>query len=209
MPISGEPAAGQNATVTPASNDRDPDGERRLLVRVAGGDLAAFEELVSAHHAAVLAVVVSVLRDRAQAQEVTQEVFLQVWQQAARFDPTLSSTATWMKQMARRRAIDRVRMCQSAAARDTVYATMNVTLDVDVVIEQVLHREGHDRLRAALDRLRPLQRESIVLAYYTGMSTADISVQLGVNRSTIKTRIRDGLLRLTADLTDDPTPLAS
>ena len=154
-------------------------------------------------------MVVSVLRDHAQAQEVTQEVFLQVWQQAARFDPTLSSTGAWMKQLARRRAIDRVRSCESSSARDTGYAVENVTVDADTVIEQVLQRESHALLQAALQRLRPLQRESIVLAYYAGMSTAEISVQLGVNRATVKTRIRDGLIKLTADLNDRPTALTS
>ena len=193
--------AEQNAVVQAYRDDRF------LLTRVAVGDKEAFEKLFVAYHSAVSALVVSVLRDRAQAQEVTQEVFLQVWQQAARFDPTLSSTGAWMKQLARRRAIDRVRSCESAGARDTGYAAMSVAVDADVVVEQVLQRESHALLQAALQRLRPLQRESIVLAYYAGMSTAEIAVQLGVNRATVKTRIRDGLLKLTADLNDRPTAL--
>lgn len=205
MTITGELAAGQNATGVPAVDG----GERCSLVRIARGDTAAFQELFAAHHGAVFAVVVSVLRDRAQAQEVTQEVFLQAWQQAARFDPILGSTAAWMKRLARRRAIDRVRLCHSASTRDSHYAVDNVTVDADVVISQVLHREEHAAVRGALLRLRPVQRESIVLAYYAGMSTADISEQLGVNRSTIKTRIRDGLRKLAADLGDPAEALAS
>ena len=198
--ILGETTIGRTSSGTPA-----PDGRRCLLVRVAGGDVAAFEELFASHHGVVLAVVVSVLRDRAQAQEVTQEVFLQVWQQAGRFDPKLCSSVTWLKRLARRRAIDRVRVCESAGARDTRYAVADVVVDADTVIEQVLHLESHAQLRAALRRLRPLPRESLVLAYYAGMSTAEISDQLGVNRSTIKTRIRDGLRTLRAELHEHPT----
>ena len=176
------------------------DDGRCLLVRVAGGDTAAFDKLFATHHGAVFAVVLSVLRDFAQSQEVAQEVFLQVWQQAARFDPARGSTGAWLKRLARRRAIDRVRSCEGAGARDTRYAADHFTVDADTVIEQVLARQEQRAVRDALGRLRPLQRESIVLAYYAGMSTAEISQQLGVNRATVKTRIRDGLIKLTADL---------
>ena len=148
----------------------------------------------------MFAVVLSVLRDFAQSQEVAQEVFLQVWQQATRFDPAQGSTGAWLKRLARRRAIDRVRLCDSAGARDTRYTVDNFTVDADTVIEQVLARQEQRAVRDALGRLRPLQRESIVLAYYAGMSTAEISQQLGVNRATVKTRIRDGLIKLAVDL---------
>ena len=178
--------------------------ELSLLQRVADGDRAAFDQLFRTHHGAVYSVVVAVLRDPAQAQEVTQEVFLQVWQQAARFDPELGSTGAWVKRLGRRRAIDRVRTCESAGARDTCYAAADHSVDSDTVIEQVLHREEHGRVREALQRLSALQRQSIVLAYYAGMTTTEIAEQLGISRSTIKTRIRDGLGKLTADLNKAP-----
>ena len=190
-------------TAQPSTHgDGEPgaDDDRCLLVRVAGGNKPAFEELFAAYHGAVFAAVVSVLRDSAQSQEVTQEVFLQVWQQAGRFDPAQGSTGAWLKRLARRRAIDRVRVCEGAGARDTRYTVDNFTVDADTVIEQVLARQEQRAVRDALGRLRPLQRESIVLAYYAGMSTAEISQQLGVNRATVKTRIRDGLIKLTAEL---------
>ena len=194
MSTAVQAAAGQHAT---AKTDGD---DRFLLSQIAGGDNAAFDKLFATHHSLVLAVVVAVLRDAAQSQEVTQEVFLQVWQQAARFDPAQGSTGAWLKRLARRRAIDRVRLCDSTGARDTRYATDNFIVDADTVIEQVLARQEQRAVRDALGRLRPLQRESIVLAYYAGMSTAEISQQLGVNRATVKTRIRDGLIKLAVDL---------
>jgi RNA polymerase sigma factor (sigma-70 family) len=113
--------------------------------------------------------------------------------QASRFDPTLGSTATWVKHVARARAVDRVRLCESAGARDTRYTAASRAVDYDTVVERVLRRDEQASLRESLQRLAPLQRESIVLAYYAGLSTAEISERLNVNRSTIKTRIRDGL----------------
>jgi len=181
----------------------DGSFERTLLEKVAGGDQAAFEQLFLLHQAQVYGEVVAVLRDQTQAQEVTQEVFLQVWQQASRFDATLSSTATWIKRLARSRAVDRVRTCESAGARTPATHPLHrgeQGVDYDTVIERVLCRDEQASLRKSLQRLAPLQRESIVLAYYAGLSTAEISEQLNVSRSTIKTRIRDGLKKLTADL---------
>ena len=192
-----------------AADPCDGTDRRSLLERVAGGDRAAFDQLFLLHHGQVQAIVVAVLRDRAQAAEVTQEVFLQVWRQATRFDPAVGSTATWIRRLARSRAIDRVRLCESAGDWDTRYTAANLTVDSDTVVEQVLHREEHAALREALQRLRPLQRESIVLAYYAGLSTTEISEQLNVNRSTVKTRIRDGLKKLTADLQGSPDPAAA
>lgn len=180
--------------------ERNECGQQTLLEKVADGDQAAFEQLFLLHQAQVYGVVVAILRDQTQAQEVTQEVFLQLWQQASRFDPTRGSTATWIKRMAHSRAIDRVRLCEGASARDTRYTAQSRAVDYDTVIERVLHRDEQASLRESLQRLAPLQRESIVLAYYAGLTTAEISDQLGVNRSTIKTRIRDGLKKLTADL---------
>ncbi len=183
-------------------DQRVSDGsfERTLLEKVAGGDQAAFEQLFLLYQAQVYGVVLAVLRDQTQAQEVTQEVFLQLWQQASRFDATLSSTATWIKRLARTRAVDRVRLCESAGARDTRYTAASKAVDYDSVIERVLCRDEQASLQESVQRLPSLQRESIVLAYYAGLSTAQISEQLNVNLSTIKTRIRDGLKKLTADL---------
>jgi len=106
------------------------------LEKVAGGDQAAFEQLFLLYQAQVYGVVLAVLRDQTQAQEVTQEVFLQLWQQASRFDATLSSTATWIKRLARTRAVDRVRLCESAGARDTRYTAASKAVDYDSVIER-------------------------------------------------------------------------
>lgn len=190
------PRCTTNAPVD-AAGRRLADGD--LLGQVATGDPAAFDQLYLAHHARVFGIVVAVLRDHAQAQEVTQEVFLQLWQQADRFDPGRGSSNAWIGQVAHARAVDRVRSCMTATARDTSFTAASRRRDYDTVIEQVLHGDERAGLRDSLHKLVPLQRESIVLAYYAGMSTTQIAEQLGVNRSTIKTRIRDGLRKLAVD----------
>ena len=202
--------AGPVVALSQAVESQTVDGEdsRRLLERVAAGDHAAFDTLYEQYRARVYGVALAVVRDAAQAQEVTQEVFLQLWQQAGRFDPGRSSTTTWIHRVAHSRAVDRVRMCQTATVRDTRFVANGTQVDYDTVLEQVLHRDEAASLRRSLQTLSPMQRESIVLAYYAGLSTAEISHQLGVNRSTVKTRIRDGLRKLTADLQTPATLLA-
>ena len=171
-----------------------------LLVAVASGEQAAFEQLYAVSRARVFGVILRVLRDKAQAQEVTQEVFLQVWQQASRFDALRGSAAAWMMRLAHSRAVDRVRCAQSSSLRDTDFTASAYLPDVDSVMDDVLVRAEQSSVRNALQRLNAGQRQSIVMAYFGGMTTAEIAAETGVNRSTIKTRIRDGLLRLAADL---------
>lgn len=171
-----------------------------LLVAVASGEREAFEQLYALSQERVFGVVLRVLRDKAQAQEVTQEVFLQVWQQAARFDSLRGSASAWMMRLAHSRAVDRVRCAHSSSVRDTDFTVADYRPDVDSVVNVVLLRVEQSLLHDALHRLNAGQRQAIVMAYFGGMTTAEIAAETGVNRSTIKTRIRDGLLKLAADL---------
>jgi len=171
-----------------------------LLDQVAAGDRSAFDRLYELFQSRVYGLVVKVLIDRDQAQEVAQEVFLQLWQQASRFDGSKGSAMSWVMRIAHARAVDRVRICQASSLRDSRYAAAAHVADIDTVVEDVLLRAEQSALRAALLRLSALQLESIQLAYYCGMSTVEISAHLGVGRATVKTRIRDGLIKLAADL---------
>lgn len=117
------------------------------------------------HQRRVFGIVVAVLRDHAQAEEVTQEVFRQLWQQASRFDPGRGSTTAWIGQVAHARAVDQVRQvrsCMTATARDTRFTAASQRRDYDTVVEQVLHSDELAALRESLSRLVPLPRESIV-----------------------------------------------
>ena len=176
------------------------DAAGNLLVGIASGDRSAFTSLYCLVEQRVFGLVLAVLRDREQSREVVQEVFLQLWQQANRYDTGRGSGEAWVLHLAHSRAVDRVRLCQTSGVRDARYAALGHVPDTDTVIWDVLLRDEQATVRAALARLTPGQRESIVLAYYSGMTTQEISDRIGVKRATVKTRIRDGLRKLHLDL---------
>jgi RNA polymerase sigma-70 factor (ECF subfamily) len=165
-----------------------------LLALVARGDQTAFATVYDRAAAQVFGLVRRVLRDPAQSEEVTQEVMLEVWRTASRFDPHRGSAMTWLMTMAHRRAVDRVRSGQAAAERE-LRAAVAVT-DYDVVAEEVETRLDAQRVRRCLDSLTELQRESVTLAYYGGYTYREVAGLLGVAVGTVKTRMRDGLIRL-------------
>lgn len=169
-----------------------------LLTHVAKGDQAAFEALYDQLGSSVYGLVRRVLRNPSQAEEVAQEVLLEVWRAASRFDPARGSAATWVLTIAHRRAIDRVRAEEAATAREQ--RTAEVPTATDEVAETVEASMDAERLRRCLAGLTELQRESITLAYYGGYSYAQVAALLDTALGTIKTRIRDGLTRLRACL---------
>jgi RNA polymerase sigma-70 factor (ECF subfamily) len=165
-----------------------------LLARVARGDQAAYEAVYDAAAGRVLGIVRAVVRDPAQSEEVAQEVLLDVWRSASRFDPALGSGVTWVTMLAHRRAVDRVRSEQKAAAREM--RTASAEIAYDEVAEAVEARLERERVRRCLGSLTPLQRESVTLAYYSGYTYREVAALLGVAVGTVKTRMRDGLIRL-------------
>jgi RNA polymerase sigma-70 factor, ECF subfamily len=182
--------------------DRPDGGARRrggpdlesALAAVARGEPGAFTTVYDRASAAVLGTVRRVLRDPAQSEEVMQEVLLEVWRTAARFDPASGSASAWIMTLAHRRAVDRVRSEQRAAERELRAATASVAYDE--VTEAVEARLEHERVRRCLEALTDLQRESVTLAYYHGYSYPEVAQLLGLSVGTVKTRMRDGLIKL-------------
>ena len=166
----------------------------------AAGDQTAFAQLYDLVSAEVFGLVRRILRDPSQSEEVAQEVLVEVWKTAARFDPERASARTWIMTIAHRRAIDRVRNEQSHRDRTERQARFDV-IERDKVEAQPDPSE-RQAVREAIATLTPLQRQSIDLAYYGGCTHSEIAEHLDVPLGTVKTRIRDGLIRLRDQLGD-------
>jgi len=181
----------QDATPASGAVPGDLAGLIRLVAR---GDAGAFDAVYDQVAATVFGIVRRVIRDPAQSEEVTQDVLLEVWRNAAKFDPGRGSAAAWVTTLAHRRAVDRVRSVQKEADRERRIAAAAVPYDeVAEAVESSLERE---RVRRCLGSLTELQRESVTLAYYGGYTYSQVASLLGVPDGTIKTRMRDALIRL-------------
>lgn len=167
-----------------------------LMAAIARGDEEAFAELYDRMAAYVHGVTRRVVRDPAQAEEVTQEVFVEVWRTAARFDGTRGSVRTWVLTMAHRRAVDRVRSEQASRDRTDRMGSRDHDRPFDQVAEDVETRFEHQQVRSALDTLTALQREAVELAFYGGYTYREVAELLDTPLGTVKTRLRDGLIRL-------------
>lgn len=172
------------------------DPADQALVRVATGDQRAFASLYDMLSSRALGLIRRVLVDHAQSEEVLQEVFLEVWQQAASFDPDRGNARSWVLTFAHRRAVDRVRAAQASIERDERAGMRELHTPSAPVDEHVELLVDGTRAALALRDLPEAQREPLVLAYFGGYTQREISVLLGAPLGTIKTRMRDGLSRL-------------
>lgn len=171
-------------------------GLEELLTRAARGDQDAFASVYDRVSGPVFGLVRSVLRDPAQSEEVTQEVLVEVWRCAARFRPGKGSAMTWVMTLAHRRAVDRVRSAQAASDREERAALLDRSPAFDEVTEQVEARLEREQVRRCLRTLTEIQHQAVTLAYYKGLTYREVAELLAQPLGTVKTRLRDGLIRL-------------
>jgi len=176
------------------------DHAGQLLLRVADGDQDAFARLYDMLSPRAFGLILRVLVDRSQSEEVLQEVFLEIWQSAARFAPNTGEGRAWVLTIAHRRAVDRVRSAQASTDRDVRAGFRDMDVAHDGVAEEVELRIEGQRVSEALATLPDPQREAITLAYFGGYSQSEIAALVGAPLGTIKTRMRDGLSRLRVEM---------
>lgn len=167
-----------------------------VMARVAAGDEAAFATFYDATSRTVFGIVLRVLRDRAQAEEVSQEVFLEAWRTSARYDGNQGSPSAWINTIAHRRAVDRVRSAERSAARDQRHAEREHQPDAADVSDIIVARDEGGRVRRALATLPEAQRTALSMAYFDGHTQREVAELLGVPLGTVKTRMRDAMKKL-------------
>lgn len=174
--------------------------EAELLAAVATGDRYAFSQLYDRMQPRVLGLSLRVLRDMSQAEEVSQEVFLEVWQQAAQFDVERGSATGWILRKAHSRSVDRVRSSETRRARDLKIGVRDLMSPSEDILETVALKINSEKIERALEALPVPQRQAVSLAHIGGYSHSEVSEILQVPIGTVKTRIRAGIDRLRAEL---------
>lgn len=164
-----------------------------LLRRVARQDVDAFAAFYDLTRARVFGLVARVLRDTGYSEETLQEIYLQVWRSADSYDPASGSPLAWLMTLAHRRAVDRVRSEQAGSQRESRYGAANVEVPSDSVADSVISSEERRQVADCLGSLTDAQRECIQLAYYEGLTYAQVSERLSANLATIKSRMRDAI----------------
>ncbi|HSO65379.1 MAG TPA: ECF RNA polymerase sigma factor SigK [Ornithinibacter sp.] len=188
---SGAPASGGAAAAVVTGADL-----AELLRRSARGDEAAFADLYDVTSRRLFGLVLRIVRDHAMSEEVTQEVYLDVWRQSSRFDPERGSAMSWLMTIAHRTAVDKVRASEASRRRDDAHAATHQDVDFDTTAETAQASLEAQRVRRALATLTEAQRAAVELAYLGGYTHTEVARLLDLPLGTAKTRIRDGLIRL-------------
>lgn len=166
-----------------------------LLTRIGRHDVSAFEEIYVRYSRPVYSLALRLLGDRQVAQEVTQEIFLSIWRDASGFDPERGSARSWVLSLSHHKSVDALRRMRR---RETA-SLLNAAADpspVGAIMDETIRSLESETVRQALLALSSEQREAIVLAYYGGYTQQEIATRLEIPLGTVKTRTRDGMLRL-------------
>ncbi|PRZ17549.1 sigma-70 family RNA polymerase sigma factor [Nesterenkonia sandarakina] len=198
MHETGSPGSAADGAQLPLRAPADPCGA--LLLKIQQGDEQAFEQLYRDQSSILLATALRVLRNRSLAEEVLQEIFTEVWVNCHSYRAQAGSGRAWLTTMCRRRAIDRVRAVQAQQNRDFTQGVKEAHVLEPDVQDTVLTQVEAARAQTALQTLPEEQATAIAMAYYQELSHSEIARRLDVPLGTVKSRIRDGMRRLRAQL---------
>mgnify|MGYP002776990031 CR=1 FL=1 len=184
--------------MTTAPMARDPAAEQagEWLARVAGGDAAAFEALYHATSSRLFGVCLRVLPDRAEAEDVLQEVYTTIWRKAGQFDPGRAGALTWMAMIARNRAIDRLRASPAASRHADIEVAAVIADAGPSPAQRAESADEGARLGACLEELEPRRRGLIRTAFFEGVTYEELAERIGSPLGSVKSWIRRGLLQL-------------
>ncbi len=184
------------AVLTPKdSSEVSPDA--MLIQQLLQRDVDAFEQLYDRHSRIVYALVLRIVQQGSTAEEVVQEVFLQLWRNAARYDTRRGPFVPWLMALARNRALDHVRLkSERQRRREDQTEELPPVIDVPQFERALDEKRRAERVRALMSLLNPQQKKAIELAYFEGLSHTEIAETLKEPLGTVKSRIRNGLLRL-------------
>jgi RNA polymerase sigma-70 factor (ECF subfamily) len=177
-----------------------PDGPAEdiaLLVRIASRDHTAVAELYDRHSRLLFGLALRILRNRAEAEEVLQEVFVEVWTKVDTYSAALGTPAAWLVRIARNRAIDRLRV---NPVRDRTIEGLSPVVPVEIAETNAVRSEQQCAVLRALAALPPEQRELIEHAYFHGLTQAELAQRFNLPLGTIKTRVRTAMMALRRDL---------
>jgi RNA polymerase sigma-70 factor, ECF subfamily len=197
LEVMDTPNAPNSEAATPPATSVDVNGRLRVLLeQIAQGDQAAFAEFYRLTSRRVYGMARRVLIDAELSEDTTQEVFLQVWQNASKFNSDAGSPLAWLMTISHRRAVDKVRSSQSSIDREAKYGASSQDIAHDSVSDEVGSRLEAEAVARCLGTLTDTQQESVRLAYYGGLTYREVAEKLNAAVPTIKSRIRDGLIRL-------------
>ena len=198
FPIFRGMVAARPSFATLVNEQESQDRDIELLRQIAAGDSTSFAEFYDRHSTLMFSVACRILHDTSEAQDVLQEVFVQIWEKAAKFDPKLGKASSWAAILVRNKAVDRIRASQrrTRLAEETGAEQAAAANVDDTANEAVYGHEKANLIHTAIIDLPVEQRQAIELAYFSGLTQDEISKKLNQPLGTIKARIRRGLLKL-------------
>ena len=189
-----------SSTPVPAMSPNEHERLNRLLVQTATADKHAFSALYDALAPTVYSVCLSVLRNPALAEEVAQDVFVEVWTSAAKFDPQRGNARSWVGRLAHGRAVDKLRSHVAAVQRDDRDSKLEHATFAEPIEDEALNNVEAHLLRRAVDEIGEPHSTAVALAFFDGLTHAELAESTGVPLGTAKTRVRDGIKKLKAVL---------